>query len=126
MERLSYQIGCHPRTFAIGVAAILLSGAPAEAAGSPPRPRSYQSDVDYPAAALIAGEQGTVEFSLTVGPNGRVTACTVTSSSGSATLDEATCRIMRTRAHFTPARDSDGNPIADTVSSHMRWVLPRD
>lgn len=85
---------------------------------------SYFSDADYPAAAIRAGEQGTTVFRLTVGPDGRVTNCVVTSSSGSSALDSATCRIMRSRARFTPARDAAGNAATDTVSSHVRWVLP--
>ncbi|HYD36402.1 MAG TPA: energy transducer TonB, partial [Allosphingosinicella sp.] len=55
---------------------------------------------------------------------GRVTDCTVTASSGSAALDSATCRLMKQRARFTPARDSDGHPTSDSVSNAIRWVLP--
>jgi protein TonB len=85
---------------------------------------SYVSNDDYPSAAIRNGEQGTTGFELTVGSNGRVTDCTITSSSGSSTLDAATCRLMRSRARFTPARDNQGNPTTDTVSSRIRWVLP--
>lgn len=84
----------------------------------------HVSDADYPAAALRAEEEGTTRFRLTVAPNGRVSACTVTQSSGSRVLDTATCRIMERRARFTPARDSDGKPTGDTVSSAIRWELP--
>jgi hypothetical protein len=31
---------------------------------------------------------------------------------------------MRQRAKFTPARDSDGKPTGDSVTSAIRWVLP--
>jgi protein TonB len=61
-----------------------------------------------------------------VGTNGRVTNCTITSSSGSSSLDSATCRIMKDRARFTPAHDSSGNPTTDSVSSRIRWVLPQE
>jgi periplasmic protein TonB len=87
---------------------------------------SYVSDADYPASAIRAEEQGTTGFRLTVGPDGRVTNCAVTSSSGSGALDTATCRIMRSRARFTPARDDHGQPTTDSVSSRIRWVLPED
>jgi periplasmic protein TonB len=87
---------------------------------------SYVSDADYPDSALRNEEQGTTGFSLDVGPNGRVTNCTVTSSSGSAALDSATCRIMRSRARFTPAHDSSGAATSDSVSARIRWVLPKD
>jgi protein TonB len=54
---------------------------------------------------------------------GRVSACDITSSSGSRTLDNASCQILRSRALFTPARDSSGNPITDTIRQEIRWVL---
>ena len=84
---------------------------------------SYVSNDDYPASALRNEEEGTTRFRLTVGTNGRVTDCTVTSSSGSPALDSATCRIMRARARFTPARDSSGNPTSDTYSSSITWRI---
>jgi protein TonB len=85
---------------------------------------SYVSDADYPAAALRSEEQGATRFRLAVGPDGRVRECAVTGSSGSSSLDAATCRIMKSRARFTPARDSTGSATGDTVSSTIRWVLP--
>jgi protein TonB len=84
------------------------------------------SDADYPAAALRGEEQGATRFRLTVGPDGRVKDCAVTGSSGSSSLDATTCRLMRSRARFTPARDSQGNPVGDTISNTIRWVLPAD
>jgi periplasmic protein TonB len=85
---------------------------------------SYVSDEDYPAAAIRAEEQGTTRFRLSVGPDGRVTNCTVTSSSGSSSLDATTCRLMQRRARFSPARDSTGAATSDTVNSAIKWVLP--
>ena len=87
---------------------------------------SYVSDADYPASAQRNEEQGTTRFRLSVGPDGRVTECTVTGSSGSSALDAATCRIMKSRARFEAARDSSGNKTSDTVSSAIKWVLPAD
>ena len=85
---------------------------------------SYISDSDYPAAAIRAEQQGTVGFHLAVGTDGRVTSCTITSSSGASVLDETTCRIMRSRARFTPARDDHGNPTMGSADGRIRWVLP--
>ena len=87
---------------------------------------SYVSNDDYPASAIRAEEQGTTGFTLTVGPDGHVTNCSITSSSGSSALDQTTCRLMRSRARFTPAHDEQGNPTSDTVSNRIRWVLPRE
>ena len=84
---------------------------------------SYVSNDDYPASALSREEEGTTRFRLTIGPDGRVTGCTVTGSSGSSTLDSTTCRLMRSRARFTPARDSNGNPTSDTHSAAITWRI---
>lgn len=105
-----------------------LSPAPPSARpGEPARARanlaSYVSNDDYPAAALRDEEQGTTGFRLAIGPDGRVTNCSVTSSSGSAALDTTTCRIMRNRARFTPARDSEGRPTTDTQSARITWRI---
>ena len=88
--------------------------------------QSYFSTDDYPSAAQRGNEEGTAAFSLTVGPDGRVQACSITSSSGSSSLDAATCRILRSRARFTPARDNTGQPTTDTVRNRIRWVMPED
>ncbi|WP_106638831.1 energy transducer TonB [Allosphingosinicella vermicomposti] len=89
-------------------------------------PGTWISDADYPSSALRAEEQGTTGFRLEIGANGRVTNCTVTSGSGSSALDSATCRLLRSRARFTPAKDSAGNPTTDTYSSRIVWRLPSD
>jgi protein TonB len=85
---------------------------------------SYFSDDDYPPSALRAEEQGTTGFRLTIGPDGRVANCEVTSSSGSNALDQATCRILRSRARYTPARDQSGNPTSGTDQARVQWRLP--
>lgn len=93
-------------------------------------PRSATGDLqglfrggDYPEFALQADEQGSVTVRLTVGTNGQVTNCSVTSSSRSRALDRATCQILESRARFTPARDNLGKPTTDTVTQQIRWVL---
>ncbi len=79
---------------------------------------------DYPSAAQRNEEEGTVRVRLTVGANGRVSDCSVTQSSGSSSLDAATCRIIRSRGRFTPAVDAAGNPTTDTVNSPpITWRL---
>ena len=84
------------------------------------------SDADYPSAAIRAGEQGTVRFRLSVGTDGRVTGCTVTASSGSESLDSATCQLLAARAFFWPARDRLGEPAADSVVGRIVWRLPSE
>lgn len=115
------------------LAAVLLLGlaSAASAAADPPtRARSLQAlatyftDEDYPPAAVRNGEEGAVAFRLGVGPDGRTSGCTVTSSSGSASLDATTCRLLMERPRFEPARDSEGKAVADEFDGRIVWRLP--
>ena len=79
---------------------------------------------DYPASAMSAGAEGTAQATLTIGADGRVVGCNLTRSTGNGALDAATCSILRRRAKFTPARDSNGNPTTDTVTTPpITWRL---
>lgn len=80
----------------------------------------------YPPAAIRAEAQGRVVAALTIGTDGRVTGCTVTSSSGNSDLDDATCRIARSKVRYTPAKDDAGNPTTGSATLPVRWVLPTD
>jgi protein TonB len=87
--------------------------------------RTLFSTDDYPASALAAGAGGSAQAELTIGADGRVTGCTLTRSTGNSALDSATCNILRRRAKFTPARDSNGNPTSDTLRTPtITWVIP--
>jgi protein TonB len=83
----------------------------------------FRSD-DYPAEALRRDEQGTVAFMLNINRHGRVRRCTIATSSGSAALDRRTCRILKRRARFEPARDARGRRVPDTMAGRIRWELP--
>ena len=86
--------------------------------------RSLFSGDDYPASAQSAGAEGTVRASLTIGPDGRVAGCNIIQSSGNGSLDSATCNILRRRAKFVPARDSNGNATSDTITTpSIVWRL---
>lgn len=84
------------------------------------------SSEDYPNSALSANQQGTTAVRLTIGTDGRVAGCDITSSSGSSSLDSATCNILRRRARFSPAMDSDGHPTTDTYSQRITWRVPAE
>jgi periplasmic protein TonB len=109
--------------------------APPAPAPAPPRvsqragvkgdPGRFFGADNYPPAAIRAGAQGRVVASLQIGPNGRVTGCTVTASSGNSDLDDATCRGAR-RISFSPAKDDAGQPVASTYTLPIRWQLPDD
>ena len=90
------------------------------------RPGDWVTTNDYPSRALREEREGTTGFRLSVGPDGRVTNCEITSSSGSPDLDAATCDNLRRRARFTPAMDGEGQPTSGSYSSRTRWVIPKD
>jgi len=79
--------------------------------------RSLFSADDYPAAAQAAEAQGTAQATLTISPTGQVVGCNLIRSTGNGALDSATCNILRRRAKFTPARDSNGNATTDTITT---------
>ena len=79
--------------------------------------RSLFSADDYPAAAQAAEAQGTAQATLTISPSGQVVGCSLIKSTGNGALDSATCNILRRRAKFTPARDSNGNATTDTITT---------
>src|SRR6476661_176867 len=79
--------------------------------------RSLFSADDYPASASAAEASGTAQATLTIGPDGRVVGCNLIRSTGNGALDSATCNILRRRAKFTPARDSNGQSTTDTVTT---------
>jgi protein TonB len=96
-----------------------------DAVPSPDRLRWITTE-DYPAAALRANMQGVVVIAATIGTDGKVRSCLVTQSSGSQLLDDATCRLYTRRAHFTPARDADGNPTTAQRIDRYRWQIPNE
>ncbi len=89
-------------------------------------PANWATTNDYPTRALREEREGTTSFRVTVGPDGRVTGCSVTSSSGSPDLDDATCQNVTRRARFNPATDGEGQPTSGSYSNRVRWVIPKD
>jgi len=93
-----------------------------------PRPRgnpgSWANANDYPSVALQQEIEGTSGFSVTVGPDGMVSECVITASSGSPELDLATCTNVKRRARFEPALDATGSPITGKYANQIRWKIP--
>lgn len=110
---------------------------PAPVAPPPPRftpkqpapkgnPGNWATPNDYPSRALREEREGVTGFRVTVGPDGRVSDCQITSSSGSPDLDQTACDKIRQRARFNPATDGEGNPTSGSYSNRVRWVIPKD
>lgn len=85
---------------------------------------SWVTTDDYPARAIRMEAEGTVSVALTIGTDGRVSNCAVTSSSGFADLDRVTCNKISARARFEAARDNTGANVLGSYNKSVRWELP--
>jgi protein TonB len=88
-------------------------------------PGSWVTNDDYPPSAQRDGVEGVTGFSLAVGPDGKVTGCSITASSGSSILDDTACRLLTRRARFNPAKEAGGNPIASSYAGRFRWQIQK-
>ena len=76
-------------------------------------------------ARALMRQHGLVGYRVRVDRYGNVINCRVTRSSGFPILDGRTCRILRERVVYNPARDARGRAIAGTDEGTVRWVHPR-
>ncbi len=87
-------------------------------------PGSWISTADYRPSWVRRDWAGRVGFVLSLDANGKVRDCRVTTSSGHAQMDAATCRLVQQRARFTAARDSSGAKVAGDYRNSVVWRLP--
>lgn len=85
--------------------------------------RGRLTDGDYPRDIGDAGFQGVVGVKFLVWTDGRVRDCRVTKSSGNATLDATTCRLIQRRFRYDPSRDADGRPVPAWIVENHEWVI---
>lgn len=64
---------------------------------------------------------GSVAVQVAIGTGGRVTSCAPIRSSGNASLDAITCRLVRERARFSPALDAQGRPVPSQAYTTFVW-----
>ena len=117
----------------IGLASLAVTGLQAPGTqppgppASPPRPAMRQGGsigaADYPREALRLHQEGKAVVTVHVNAKGRVSACSVAQSSGSDSLDAASCSFVR-RVRFDPARDENGRPVEGDARFPMSWHLP--
>jgi protein TonB len=82
---------------------------------------------DYPSDAQRNNEEGVTRFTYDITADGRMANCHVTGTSGSSSLDTATCTLATRRARWKPAQDASGNPIETKgLSRSIRWQIPKD
>ncbi|WP_379549467.1 energy transducer TonB [Qipengyuania sp. DGS5-3] len=79
---------------------------------------------DYRSSWIRREMVGTASFRLEIAANGRIENCTITRSTGHTPLDQATCRLVKERAKFEPARGTNGEAVAGSFSSAVKWQLP--
>ncbi|MEJ7934851.1 energy transducer TonB [Sphingobium sp. AN558] len=77
-------------------------------------------------APLRAGGERVVAVRYAVDVNGHVADCVVTDTSGSADLDEITCRLIEKRFRFRPSRDENGEPVRSIIVERHRWRVRHD
>lgn len=95
----------------------------------PPKLRNPQAVItyqDYPEEVLSRNEYGIVTILLHLSKEGKVTACDVTESSGSAKLDMMTCSLLKKRARFDPAKDATGSPIESEYRLANSWGVDQN
>ena len=97
-----------------------------QAAVAKGNPISWYSNDDYPPSALREEAQGRTSIKVTIGVDGRVSGCTVTSSSGNTALDNQTCAVAKRRGRYAAAKDTNGNPMVATSSFSVTWKVPTD
>ena len=96
-------------------------------AGGGTRPVKIAGDInsarDYPIASRDLRLGDHVVIWLTVGTDGRPTACKVARASRDAAADAITCRLALERFRFKPALDANGAPVVATYGWQQRWFL---
>jgi protein TonB len=89
-----------------------------------PAAASGLTDMNYPKEALRLKQEGLSVVRVEVAANGKVETCTVQQSSGSPSLDDATCELFGS-IRFKPGRDAQGKAVKAGTSLRMNWRLPR-
>jgi hypothetical protein len=79
--------------------------------------RGLFSPGDYPGEALRLNQSGSSQFLLLIDEKGKVAGCHVERPSGVPVLDVMGCQVVRERAKFVPARDSNGTPVRSTLTT---------
>lgn len=87
-------------------------------------PTGWITTNDYARSDLVREREGTANYRLVIGSNGRVNDCEITSSSGHASLDRSTCRLIERRARFDPATNNRGDTTVGTYSGSVTWQIP--
>jgi TonB family protein len=103
-------------------ASLLIAGS--VVAATPATPLPWFEFRDYPMKAFEKNQEGITRFELLVSPDGNISSCKVTASSGHDELDTTTCYLAQKRVKFRAARDSDGRAVWGVYRSQAVWAIP--
>ena len=90
----------------------------------PKNPGAWITFEDYPSEAATNHHRGYVVVSFDITIKGRIENCNVTRSSGFKDLDAVPCPKLRRVAHFKPATNANGEPIATKGSMSAVFWMP--
>jgi protein TonB len=103
--------------------------APVVAAPPPPPPPTELKAIEkthslppYPALSQRMGEQGTTLLKVAIDNTGKVTECTVVTSSGSTRLDSAAVEYVKANWRWQPPTQA-GKPVSATTEVSVKWDL---
>ena len=103
--------------------------APVVAAPPPPPPPTELKAIEkthslppYPALSQRMGEQGTTLLKVAIDNTGKVTECTVVTSSGSTRLDAAAVEYVKANWRWQPPTQA-GKPVSATTEVSVKWDL---
>lgn len=107
-----------------GIGSGLGQGGAGTGGGGGTRARRIAGDIerrDYPRARNPGEVGGSTTAHFEVGADGRARNCRVVRSSGNAERDSITCRLIEQRFRYAPARNAQGEPIADVAGWRQDW-----
>jgi TonB family protein len=93
-------------------------------ATTPATPLPWFDLNDYPTKAFEREWQGTTNFDVIVGPDGRSVDCRISKSSAHEMLDRQACWVAMKRARFTPAIGPNGERAFGVYRSQVVWSRP--
>jgi TonB family protein len=78
------------------------------------------------AAGVMPAASTFLVLTADISERGRATSCRVVVSSRNERMDRAVCRLVQNEAHFEPALDAQGRPVAAQYVTQIRWVIDQD
>ena len=85
-------------------------------------PQNWLTTPDYPSASLDRFLSGKLKFRLDVSEDGRVQGCRILNRNNRDEFAITTCKLVKKRARFDPARDSQGEPTKAYYINSVIWL----